>query len=343
MNHVLLIFCAVGSFVGVAFLTRLAITASHERGMLDHPNERSSHTTPTPRLGGIAILLSASSMLLVWGTLELPGTRQLIAIILSCGVIAFVGICDDFRPIRPWIRLCVQFLVIGSLVGFYHRVAVTEIWWIIVLLFGSIWFVNLFNFMDGLDGFAASEAAFILAVIGGYALMAGDPLVGGLCVIGGAAIAGFLFFNMPPAQIFLGDGGSYWIATFLIAVVSAATMREVVSASIAAILPAPFVVDATLCLIRRALRREKIWIGHRTHAYQRASDRFGGARAVTGGLFAINLLIVLPAVLAVTFFSALNWVAVLVVYVLFTAIALWLGSGSNAARFNTPAPARASL
>ncbi len=324
-----LIIAMCAAYTGSWFGTRGTITLANWLDVIDHPNHRSSHEHPTPRLGGIAIAVSATLTLLGWGAFGLPGSRQLTSILFGCAILGGVGVCDDFRSIRAWIRLGAQGLIAGGFVIFYLPVATTPVWTISLGIVAAMWFVNLFNFMDGLDGFAASEAIFVLLAAGAAGAVARDPLVAGLAMIVAAAIAGFLSWNWSPARMFLGDGGSYWIGAFLVAVLAAATQRGVVSLPTALILPAPFVADATLCLCRRIVRRERVWVGHRMHAYQRAADRFGGAAPVVRWLMAINLVIVLPGALAAHLFPLGAWGAVAVVYAVCGALAIAWRSGAQ--------------
>ena len=329
MNELLIFACAVGAFAGALLLTRLAIHIAHALDVIDHPNHRSSHQHPTPRLGGVAIALAASATLLLWGVFGLPGSRQLTAILAGCAALGTIGVIDDFRSARASLRLAVQALVVGGIVLFYFPLATTPWLWVAVALLAAIWFVNLFNFMDGLDGFASSEAIFVLGFTGVVGLRAGDPLIAGTSLITAAAVGGFLPWNWSPAKTFLGDGGSYWVGAFLMATLVAGLARGVLPLSVVLILPAPFVADATICILRRTIRRERIWVGHRLHAYQRAADRLGGARPVVLGVIMLNLAVVLPCAVLALAAPALQWVVVGSAYAVLTTIALGFGSGAR--------------
>ncbi len=335
MDGLLILMCAVGAFLGSLLMTRLAIHIAHGLDVIDHPNHRSSHEHPTPRLGGVAIALVASATLLVWGVFGLPGSRQLTAILAGCGALGAIGVVDDFFSARASLRLTVQALVVGGFVVFYNPLATTDWWWIAFAFVAAIWFVNLFNFMDGLDGFASSEAIFMLAVIGAVGVRAGDPFIAGLALVTAAAISGFLRWNWSPAKTFLGDGGSYWIGAFLVATLAAGFERHVLPLSVVMILPAPFVADATICIMRRAVRRERIWVGHRLHAYQRAADRMGGARPVAIGLSLLNLAVVLPCAVLAMLAPPLQWVVVGAVYAVVVTIATGFGSGARSIASDT--------
>jgi len=255
--------------------TGALIPILRRRDVLDHPNARSSHRVPTPRGGGIAV---TGAVLLAWLALYRTGsvTTGLISVSLGAGVLAAVSWVDDLRGLSPGIRLLAQLIAVTigilTLPEAHNRL---EAWLGPTLYFVGlgalwIWWINLFNFMDGIDGLAASEAA---AVAGGLLLFAtmgvgADPAAA-LCAAGlfGAAI-GFLWWNWSPARIFLGDVGSVplgYLSGFLLLGLAARTHWK-----IALILPLYFLADATITLLRRVLRGERVWQAHRQHFYQQA-------------------------------------------------------------------------
>jgi Fuc2NAc and GlcNAc transferase len=181
--------------------------------------------------------------------------------------------------------------------------------------------------MDGIDGIAASEAACVS--IGGATLailLVGTSLVAPAAFVLASACLAFLCWNWPPARIFMGDVGSGFLG-FSIAVLALAAAREqVVAPWCWLILGAAFFVDATVTLLRRLLRRERLYLAHRSHAYQKLAECYGH-RAVTVGLIAINMVILFPAsLLAAHWFSAAALVAVTAITVL-AAICIRLGAG----------------
>jgi len=255
--------------------TGALIPILRRRDVLDHPNARSSHRVPTPRGGGIAV---TGVVLLAWLALYRTGlvTAGLLSVSLGAGVLAALSWVDDLRGLSPGIRLLAQLIAVTigifTLPEGHNRL---EAWLGPTLYFAGlgalwIWWINLFNFMDGIDGLAASEAA---AVGGGLLLFAavgvGEDPAAALRAAGlfGAAI-GFLWWNWSPARIFLGDVGSVplgYLSGFLLLGLAARGHWK-----IALILPLYFLADATITLLRRLLRGERIWQAHRQHFYQQA-------------------------------------------------------------------------
>jgi Fuc2NAc and GlcNAc transferase len=173
----------------------------------------------------------------------------------------------------------------------------------LVAVLGIVWVLNLYNFMDGIDGLAASEAIFV-SWGGAFLLMFGGapPGVAVAAAAFGAACVGFLLWNWPPAKIFMGDVGSGYIG-YTIAVFALAASRES-APSLAAwlILSGVFIVDASVTLLRRLARRERVFAAHRSHAYQWLSRRWGGHKAVTVAVLAMNVLWLLPWALFATLY-----------------------------------------
>ena len=283
------LFCWVATGALIPILRRLEV--------LDRPNERSSHVAPVPRGGGIAV---TGSVLLAWIALHETGfvAAGMIGILLGTGLLAVVSWIDDRRGLSPGVRLLVQVaaVTIGVLVlpdarnpfeGWLDR----ALYFVVIGLIW-IWWINLFNFMDGIDGLAASEAA---SIGGGLLLFASvgdglDPTVALLAAgIIGAAI-GFLGWNWSPARIFLGDVGSVplgYLSGFLL--IDLATRGHW---KIALILPLYFLADATITLLRRLLRGERVWQAHREHFYQRAVRDGLGHAAVVKRVIAADLLLI---------------------------------------------------
>jgi UDP-N-acetylmuramyl pentapeptide phosphotransferase/UDP-N-acetylglucosamine-1-phosphate transferase len=278
--------------------TRALIPFFRRRGILDRPNARSSHAVATPRGGGIAV---TGSVLLIWAALGISGRVSpiVIGIVLGTLMLAIVSWIDDLRGLAPALRLAAHGLAVAmglfavpqianrpfaELGPALSLVAVGLCW---------VWWINLFNFMDGIDGLAASEAA---AISLGLLLFAGlgvglDPALAWLAAaIFGAAI-GFLAWNWSPARIFLGDVGSTtlgYLTGFLLLGVAGSGYWQV-----ALVLPLYFLADATITLGRRLLRGDRFWQAHREHFYQLALGRGLSHAAVTKRVIAANLLLIL--------------------------------------------------
>ena len=286
---------ATGVFCWLA--TGALIPILRRRDMLDYPNERSSHFDPTPRGGGIAVTIS---ILLAWIALHTVGlvASSFVSIALGTSLVALVSWIDDLRGLSPGIRLVAQgaAVTIGILVLPSTRSAL-EAWLGSTLFFVAaglvwIWWINLFNFMDGIDGLAVSEAAAICSGLLLFALVGdgADPAAALLAAgIIGAAI-GFLVWNWSPARIFLGDVGSVplgYLSGFLL-LDQASRGRW----KIALILPLYFLADATITLLRRLLAGERVWEPHRQHFYQQAVRNGLPHSAVVKRVIAANLLLI---------------------------------------------------
>ena len=264
--------------------------------LVQAPNARSSHLRPTPAGGGIGIVLGS-----IVGALPLLGALPSFAapILLAALALALLGLCDDVRPLPPIFRLLLQFAIVGAAVAWlYPGPGAIAPGFAILAIVGWVAWLNLFNFMDGIDGLAGSEALFlvlappVLACLGRPEIAA-SPLAA-ICFVIAAAVLGFLVFNWQPARIFMGDVGSMFLGWTTGAVLLAALLAGWLSPWQAAILPACFLTDGGLTLLRRAMRREPVWVAHRRHAYQQLSRRLGSHRSVVLGIIAIDLFWLLP-------------------------------------------------
>jgi UDP-N-acetylmuramyl pentapeptide phosphotransferase/UDP-N-acetylglucosamine-1-phosphate transferase len=295
---VLFVVVAGGSFALACVGTRLLIPLLRRRAVLDRPNERSSHLAPTPRGGGIA---PVASILLVWLGLCAIGLMApaTVLIILGAAMLAVVSWVDDVRGLSPAVRLVAQFMAVlagawllppwifqGWLPPILDTLATALVW---------VWFINLFNFMDGIDGIAGSEAAAIgigIAVVGGFGTGAYLSMALPAVAIAAAAI-GFLVWNWAPAKIFLGDVGSIPLGYLLgLLLLELAAQRHWQAALI---LPLYFLADASLTLLRRLIRRERVWQAHRQHFYQRAVQLGLGHAAVVRRVIAADLVLIVCA------------------------------------------------
>lgn len=276
--------------------TRGLIPLLRRRGVLDQPNERSSHSTPTPRGGGIALV---GSVLLAWALLawESLAPSGIIAISLAAVFLAIVCWIDDLRGLSPILRLLAQ--AVAAAIGVFvlsdtYRPLDGSVGPLVYCITGLVWvwWINLFNFMDGIDGIAGSEAAAIGAGLFLFALFGAgaDPELAFLAAtIIGAAI-GFLVWNWSPARIFLGDVGSAPIGYLLGFLLLGAALDG--HWKLALILPLYFLADATITLVRRLLRGERVWQAHRQHFYQLAVRRGLGHAAVVRRVIAADVMLI---------------------------------------------------
>jgi Fuc2NAc and GlcNAc transferase len=328
---------AISALAASALLTGLVRRLVAGSGVLDLPNPRSSHDVPKPRGGGLAIVLVTTAGLLV---LALRGTvnRDLACALVGGGVaVALVGLADDRRSLSAATRLTVHFAAalwalawLGGLPPVRVGTQLLSFGWAGYVLgaFGIVWALNLFNFMDGIDGIAASEAIFVALAGALLTVSLTDGAgVGFAAVMFAAACAGFLLWNWPPASIFLGDVGSGYLGYVIVVLAVAATRHNPVALWIWLTLGGAFFVDATVTLLRRLLRRERVYQAHRSHAYQWLARRWGSHGKVTLAVAAMNLLWLFPWALFAAAFPEYATAAVLAALVPLAPLALIIGSG----------------
>lgn len=308
------------------------------RSLMDVPNARSSHSVPTPRGGGVAIVLSflaALPLLAVVGVLPWP---VLWALMGAGAWVAVVGFLDDHGHIAARWRLLAHFIgaawALGWLGGLPSLAVFgfdLELGWLgyVLAAFYLVWLLNLYNFMDGIDGIASVEA--ISVCLGGallYALL-GEPAAIGAPLLLAVAVAGFLFWNFPPARIFMGDAGSGFlgIALGVLSLQAAWIAPQLLWSWL--ILLGVFTVDATWTLFRRLLRGDKVYEAHRSHAYQYASRRFGNHLPVTLAVLGINLLWLLPIALWVGLGGLDGLLGLLVAYLPLVVLAVKFKAGER--------------
>ena len=273
----------------------VALRPAFARYALARPNARSSHTTPTPQGGGIAVV--AATLLAAWlgGALTSTGLSpsEWLALSLAAIVLALTGAVDDIRGLHPGPRLLIQIFAVGLVIATLpDDFAVVPqlarpIEWALLLL-GGVWFVNLVNFMDGIDWMTVAEVVPVTAGVTLLGLTNGAPpstVVAAVALLG--AIAGFAPFNRPVARLFLGDVGSLPIGLLLGWLMLMLAGRDNLAAAI--LLPLYYLADATFTLARRLIRREAVWEAHRTHFYQRATDGGFSVQEIVVRVFVVNL------------------------------------------------------
>lgn len=287
-------------------LTGLVRRYALSTNMLDVPNSRSSHVIPTPRGGGLAFVVCFLLAMMVLSAIHIITMRQLYIMIGPAALVALLGFLDDRYDLPAKWRLAGHFIVAALAVYLLAGSSIITHYELTPTLFylGGfctvvylVWLLNLFNFMDGIDGIAAAEA--ICICIGGALLYAFDGqfmlMIQPLLLA--SAVAGFLVWNFPPARIFMGDAGSGFLG-FVIGIFSLqATLYNNNLLACWLILAAVFITDATYTLIRRALNGARVLEAHRTHAYQHAADYAGKHWPVTIGVILINTLWLFPLAL----------------------------------------------
>lgn len=260
----------VGTVVLSALLTRAVRDVARRHRLLDSPTSRSSHSNPTPRLGGVAIALSG---ILGWLIARLiagfePSTETIwYAFVWGAVAAAGTGLLDDLILLRPSAKLAGECLALLPLMAILVPAlsplpfGVGLVFW----MFLAVGYTNLFNFMDGSDGLAAGVAVINSVTFAGLAMTEGWTSVG---LVLGAAALGFLWFNCSPASVFMGDSGSLFLGAAF-AMLSAVLMASGVSWVAVGLAVSPFAFDGSLTLFLRLARRERVWTAHRSHLYQR--------------------------------------------------------------------------
>ena len=267
----------------VAFAVSAVLVAavrrwSLRRGVIDRPNARSSHTVPTPTSGGIGIVVAVVCGLAALLARNPGGREAMVVATLAAVAIAAVSLVDDLRGLSAVQRLAVQVGAAATFVGVLgveHRV---DLPWLDLRALGMpgtaaavVWIVgltNAFNFMDGIDGIAGTQAVVAGVTLAITGSMAADALTAGAGAIVAGASAGFLTHNRPPARIFMGDVGSAFLGFILGALILAGAGRPWIA--VAGVLALwPFLFDATFTFLRRLRLRENVFEAHRSHLYQR--------------------------------------------------------------------------
>lgn len=318
-------------------LTGLVRRYALKRGVIDTPNSRSSHKVPTPRGGGLGIVVVFLGALLGLGLFGELEAKLVLALAIGGGLMAGVGFVDDHRQVPALWRFIMQvatavivLVALGGLpsIQLGHRVFDLGLTGDLLAVFFMVWFTNAFNFMDGIDGIAASEAASIAA--GGALLVFwahGSSVDFALLIVIAASSLGFLVWNWPPAKIFMGDVGSAFLGfvIFAVAILSSATSSIPIWSWL--ILGGVFIVDASITLSTRILTKED-WVSpHKSHAYQIASRRFNSHKVVTIGVVLVNAFWLFPMAAAATLKPEIGWWLTAIAWTPIVWVSLFLGAG----------------
>jgi len=313
---------------GIILVTSCAITGivriyANQQSMIDLPNERSSHTIPTPRGGGLGIVVTFLVALLYLYFKEYLSETLFAALFGGSLPIATIGFLDDHKHVASYWRIIVHFTAVAwalILLDGVPPILIGKVFWKLgwagnlVGVFFLVWLLNLFNFMDGIDGIAAIEAIFVAggaAVIMYYRKVTFEPFLLSLLV---AACLGFLVWNWPPAKIFMGDVGSGFLGFVLGVFIIYTTAGKFLTFWTWMILLGVFLVDATITLLRRILTKQRWYEAHCNHAYQWAARRYQSHKKVTLAVLGINLVWLLPLALCATIFPDAGLLLTLISY-----------------------------
>ncbi|QEY59391.1 glycosyltransferase family 4 protein [Pseudomonas sp. C27(2019)] len=331
-----------GLIVAVVFIAAFVLTWALRRyalasSLMDIPNERSSHSVPTPRGGGVAIVLSFLAVILLMGVMQWLSWSFVIGIVGAGTGVAVLGFLDDHGHIAARWRLLGHFASaawalywlggLPPLLVFGYAFDLGVIGHVLAAVY-IVWLLNLYNFMDGIDGIASIEA--ICVCFGGallYVLLGAGSTLALVSALLAAAVAGFLCWNFPPARVFMGDAGSGFLGLVLavLSLQAAWFKAELIWSWV--ILLGVFVVDATFTLLRRLLRGDKVYEAHRSHAYQYASRQYAAHRPVTLAVLLINLAWLLPMALLVGLGYLDGLLGVLIAYIPLVLLAVKFKAG----------------
>lgn len=332
-------------FVCSFLLTALLRIYALKKNVIDIPNERSSHTIPTPRGGGVSVVLTFLTAIGLSTYFDVLGFNLGMILFISSALVAIIGFMDDHGHIdakwRLLIHLSAAFAVVYVFNGlptlnlfgyeidfgvFGYALAVTAI----------IWILNLFNFMDGIDGIAGIEAisATFFAGLFLYILSPDSSLVL-LHWLLAASVCGFLVLNFPPAKIFMGDSGSGFLGFMLAALALASTQVDQAMLWVWLTLVGVFIVDATFTLIHRFIRGEKVHEAHRSHAYQFASRKYNSHLKVTLAVTAINVAWLAPLAYLIVNDTLSGAVALCIAYLPLLLLAIKFNAGAEEVKENS--------
>ncbi|MGC8121859.1 MraY family glycosyltransferase [Marinobacter sp. VGCF2001] len=275
------------------------------RNALALPSERCSHTIPTPHGGGIAIAVISIILGILFSVLDWVPDPSMMAFISLGFIMLALGVWDDFGDVSPKLRLFAHFVVVGigmwsiprlpvfTLFGLEVDSAVAFLLWPLLVL-SWVWLINLYNFMDGIDGLAAIQA---LLLFGGMACnfwYLGYVEWTWICLFILAAVLGFTILNWPPAKIFMGDGGSGFLGFIIGFMMLLSASQTDASLWSWIILLTLFISDATVTLVTRVLTGQNPLQAHNLHAYQKLSRRFGRHKPVTLGYGGVMFFVLVP-------------------------------------------------
>lgn len=305
-------------------------------GIVDEPNHRSSHVQATPRGGGLAIVFVVTSWLLLgWLWLDLIPPGLAVALLGGSLPLAAVGLADDRAGLPVSVRFAVHVAAVAFALlltgGIEGSGGTGAAWgWQALVAIACLWFLNLFNFMDGIDGIATMEAVFVSAASALLLWWLGAPqgLTWTWLALAGAC-SGFLWHNWSPARIFMGDTGSGYLGFVIAVLLVVSTQVPGFSTWTAVILASVFGADATVTLLRRVARGYGWSEPHRSHVYQRLARRWSSHSRVTTVYFALNVVVVFPAaVVSVVVPSRAPLVAIAMCLAL-AGLAWMLGAGTE--------------
>lgn len=323
------------TFALSAILTFFVRRYSISKKIIDIPNERSSHSVPTPRGGGLAIFLALTFATTTKLVLSEAGF-QLFLLLFFSSSIALIGWLDDKMNLSAKTRLCVQVFSASSVTASFlyfenspqYTFLLLGIFSLLTVLF-IVWMTNLYNFMDGVDGFASVQVISVSILT--YLFIPNSietyPFI---FLLVGASTAGFLIWNWQPAKIFMGDVGSAFLGFFLAGLSVYSFLQSDLSIFVILILHASFIGDATQTLLTRAFYRQKLHQAHKTHLYQKLVQSGHSHQRTSLYLLAYNTIWLFPIALAQSHFPSFSLFFLAAAYLPLSLYGLIVGSGRDA-------------
>jgi len=284
--------------------TRALIHYAHKKNLLDIANHRSSHTQATPRIGGLSFVVIISLLVACYAVFinEESSVVILMFTLAPALIVAITGLLDDIINLSQRVRFILYLLSSLLALGNFSSLLTQPVWLLmsggLILAVSLTWLINLFNFMDGIDGIAASEGLFVLAALSYFAYQANDIELNHLLILCTAPIAGFLILNWQPARIFMGDIGSTFLGALIGCLCFYMIAAQMITLYSVIILLATFVVDATCTLSYRLATGQKWYQAHRSHHYQILARKLGSHGKVTSLYTLANIGWLMPLSIA---------------------------------------------
>jgi Fuc2NAc and GlcNAc transferase len=332
-NFLLLASVSLLSFI-LTFLLKEYLLS---RNILVIPDLRSSHKNPKPQGGGIAVILSLCISLFFFYFSNLIEKEEFIFFLVPGILVALISFIDDLSEVKPWTRMLVHLLcAMGGLyfIGgfdsliFFNQNLDIGIWSYLIVSIYVVWMINLYNFMDGIDGLASLQAIFVFLIFSIFAyFILSDVSLTFVLISIAASVFGFLFFNFPKSVILLGDVGSCFLG-IVIALISVKTSQETPELFWCwLILLGVFLVDSTYTLLVRIIRKDKFYLPHSLHAYQKLSRILNSHSKATLILLAINIFWLTPFAFLVAFKKIDGLLSLLVAYIPLIFLVYYLKAG----------------
>lgn len=308
MRNIAVVFVPVLAFLSGLIITYLVRRYALNGALLDIPNIRSSHAVPTPRGGGLAIPIVVVAVVGMGLWVYTAHWRAMLSLAIGVILIGGLGWLDDHLNLPARLRLAIQTVVALLLVLTIGAIRTLEVagvaldlhWlgWPLTVLW-IVWLTNLYNFMDGIDGIAGIEAVIASGTMSIWFAVYGDVYLVVLALAIMGSVLGFLVWNWPPARIFMGDVGSVTLGLLFAILAIIGVTRHDMPWSGFIILLSVFLADATITLVLRIIRKERVAEAHKTHFYQRAAHSGWSHKQVTSTVLLVNVLLAILATLEV--------------------------------------------